>query len=419
MALDKFKMFNTAESIDLADMKLQPLAHFLYMTLRVSFPGIFECGLGKVHISEMKNITNLSEEIIKDVLIPELIRNDLIFYDNSVVFIPGTAITEKFFTTSRLFGDNGKNFRPVLLKALKQCEGVVSTASNYGGPNLAMKKFVEHWGAELDLLISWFVDKEVELNQLKESVNFPPTPEQKKQILQLTTTLTEFRLCKTLIARKNSYKFEPFEAPAEPFEAPAEPFEAPAEPFEAPAEPFEAPAEPFEAPAEPFEAPAEPFEAPAEPFEAPAEPFEAPAEPFEAPAYTHTIPYNTPQGKGEGKKGEEEKFPLPEENREGVWGNKNPAVGEFAPGLSATLVVSGHGHTLGRTALNGQATPISSPSLNGTNPLHSKDSLSQSQPLEYESTARRIQRKHAEEAAAAQRGAIADDDIDDLQPHPG
>ena len=102
-----------------------------------------------------------------------------------------------------------------------------------------------------------------------------------------------------------------------------------------------------------------------------------------------------------------------------MWGNEDPGGGEFAPGLSATLVVSGHGHTLGRTALNGQATPISSPSLNGTNPLHSKDSLSQSQPLEYESTARRIQRKHAEEAAAAQRGAIADDDIDDLQPHPG
>ena len=377
------KFYDSQESNRLSDLDILPLSHLLYMTLRLAFDKSPDCGLFQCTVKQMMSITGIFDRnLIVEVLLPELKRHNLVYFDNNVVFVPGTAETES--CESKLHSGN-KHHTTAFLNALKDCESIVSVASNCGGQNLAVKQFIEYWSESIDLLISDMAASEAELSALEIMAgNNTINPDQAKRLVILKKAVAAFYSCKTIAARKKFYS----QNSSNPSRTHAEPIgeNLPTHP---------------------------------EPI---GENLPTHPEPIQNPSRTHPelIPDFQPThlGFGYGKKGEEEKFPISGENREGAWGNKNGSGGGAAPHHLTTTPVTGR-ITSGYLSVNGTGGLHPSPTLNGINPLHSKDSLSQSQPLEYESTARKIQRRHAEEAAAAQHGSTADDDSDTIQPHPG
>ncbi|MBK9248778.1 MAG: hypothetical protein IPM69_11840 [Ignavibacteria bacterium] len=196
------KFYDNGESKMLADLEILPLSHFLYMSLRLCFDRAPDCGLFKVRVKEMISITGLDRSIITDTLLPELVRHYLIVYDNSVLFIPGTAETECF--EKKLHSAN-PHYKQSFMSALIDCESVVSITSGYGGINEAVKKFIEYWSDSIDRMISEMTIFENELLVLEENDKIEvPDSNRSKRIFTLKKSISAFYSCRTLLARKHS-----------------------------------------------------------------------------------------------------------------------------------------------------------------------------------------------------------------------
>ncbi len=194
------KFYDNGESKMLADLEILPLSHFLYMCLRLSFDRAPDCGLFKIRVKEMIAITGLDRSVITDTLLPELVRHNLIVFDNNVLFIPGTAETECF--EKKLHSAN-THYKQSFMSALIDCESVVSLTSGYGGVNEAVKKFIEYWSESIDWMIAEMSINENELDELEEKDKTEqPDSGRSKRIFSLKKTITAFYSCRTVAARK-------------------------------------------------------------------------------------------------------------------------------------------------------------------------------------------------------------------------
>ena len=194
------KFYDNGESKMLADLEILPLSHFLYMCLRLSFDRAPDCGLFKIRVKEMIAITGLDRGVITDTLLPELIRHNLIVFDNNVLFIPGTAETECF--EKKLHSAN-THYKQSFMSALIDCESVVSLTSGYGGVNEAVKRFIDYWSESIDWMIAEMSINENELVELEEKEKTEqPDSGRCKRIFSLKKTITAFYSCRTVAARK-------------------------------------------------------------------------------------------------------------------------------------------------------------------------------------------------------------------------
>ena len=190
------KFYDSEESKYLAKKKVLPEARALYKDLRLSF-SIPDCGLGEVLERDMGTISGYGESLIVDVLLPNLVLHELIHYDDGVVFIPNTALTENCL--DKILSKNLYN-RPAFFKALKSVERNVSVISNCGGQNLAVVAFITWW---INVLDNDIAESTAKLKQV--------SSDNSKKIAELTDRINDAYEIKGKLY--NSYTIKPTQTP--------------------------------------------------------------------------------------------------------------------------------------------------------------------------------------------------------------
>ena len=207
------KFFDPDEAKMMADIDIQPLSRLLYMTLRLCH-GIHDSGLGIVRVNEMMNMTGIDRACITGVLLPELKRNELIYYDNSVMFLPQTPIVEGF--AGKIIPEERKDgkpptdtwrFKKSFLNHLIYIESNpknLKSESPYGGMNTAILKAFEFLHSEVNEMLQYLMKQEDLLLYAKST-----DPSNDKETTRIQMVIKEYYSSKLLILYKNRLSVSP------------------------------------------------------------------------------------------------------------------------------------------------------------------------------------------------------------------
>lgn len=206
------KFFDPEEAKMMADIDLLPLSRLLYMTLRLCH-GIHDSGIGIVRINEMVNMTGIDRACITEVLLPELKRNDLVYYDNTIIFMPQIPIAEGFngkITGRRKTNDETSEKKEDVsmqktwmhkksfvnhLTYLESNPKNLKSDSQYGGMNTAILKAFELLDDEVNELVQYLM--------LQEELLLSADSSNEKEIRILQKNINDYYASSLLIMYKN------------------------------------------------------------------------------------------------------------------------------------------------------------------------------------------------------------------------